>query len=120
MARRQKGEGSIWFSKSENTWICEITLPDGRRKKKRNKVKQVVVDWRFEQRQNIHLNLPLKDDKITLGHYLDRFMDDVAEHTLKPSTIRSYRYLIEDHINLPLAEPSSLNCVLSRYNTFIR
>jgi len=98
LARRQKGEGSIFYSKGEQRWIATVTLPDGRKKRKRHKDKQVVQEWRFEQIQKLRENRPLIDDNVTLSEYLDRFMDDVVEHTLKPSTIRSYRYLIEDHI----------------------
>jgi integrase len=98
LTRRTKGEGSIYWSRSEQTWIAEITLPDGRRKKKRSKDKKVVQDWRIEQQHKISLNIPLADEKTSVGEYLDRFLSDVVEHTLKPSTIRSYRYLIDKHI----------------------
>ncbi len=53
----------------------------------------------LEQRKTIQNNLLIDDERLTLGDYLDRFMNEVAVHSLAPSTIRSYNYLIRDHIN---------------------
>ncbi len=108
MARRSKGEGSIFWSRSEKTWVGKFTLPDGREVRKRNKDRKVVDDWLFETRKAARENKPLIDEKTTLGEYLDRFIDEVASPTLKPSTIRSYRYLIDSHI-----KPSLGNVKLS-------
>lgn len=96
--RRSKGEGSIFKEKSTDFWCAELTLPDGKRKRKRSKKQHVVREWLHEQQSAIQTNLLLKDERITLAQYLDRFIDDVAAHTLAPSTLRSYRYLIRDHI----------------------
>jgi integrase len=98
LARRTKGEGSIYWSRSEKTWIAEITLPDGRRKKKRAKDKQVVQDWIFEQRKAIKENKAVPDDKITFGQFADKFLKEVASHTLKASTYSSYETMLRVHI----------------------
>jgi len=95
--RRAKGEGTIFKEKSGN-WRADVTLPNGKRKSKRSKSQQVVKDWLLEQRKAQKDNLLLKDEKITVGEYLDRYLADVAAHTLKPSTLHSYNYLIRDHI----------------------
>jgi integrase len=96
--KRARGEGSIFKEASTGYWCAKITLPDGQTKRKRARSQQIVRDWLLEQRKAVKENLLLKDEQITLGAYLDRFMDDVAAHTLAPSTIRSYSYLIRDHI----------------------
>jgi len=96
--RRARGEGSIFKEASTDYWRAYVTLPDGSRKYKRSKSQQVVKDWLLQQRQAMRDSLLLSDERLTIGDYLDRFMSDVAAHTLAPSTIRSYSYLIRDHI----------------------
>lgn len=95
--RRAKGEGSIFI---ENTgyWCAEITRPDGKKKRKRSRKQHLVREWLLEQQYAIQTNLHLKDDRLTVSQYHDRFIDDAAAHTVAPSTLRSYSYLIRDHI----------------------
>ncbi len=96
--KRSNGEGSIYFSESENTWVAEITLPDGKRKKKRSKKQQVVKDWLFEYRKQIKENGRLIDERMALSQFLVKFLEDTAKHTLKPKTFSSYKWIIETHV----------------------
>ncbi|MGB3713862.1 MAG: site-specific integrase [Candidatus Promineifilaceae bacterium] len=96
--RRAKGEGSIFKEKTTDYWVAEITLPNGRKRRKRSRQQQVVQDWLLDQRKAVVDNVFLVDERITVGDYLDYFMSNVAAHTLAPSTIHSYSYLIRDHI----------------------
>ena len=96
--RRAKGEGSIYKEEFSGCWVAQITLPNGQRKKKRSKRQQVVRQWLHDQHSAVQSNLLLKDERLSVGEYLKRFVDDVAAHSLAPSTIRSYSYLIRDHI----------------------
>jgi len=97
-SRRAKGEGSVFREKSTGYWVAEITLPNGKKRRKRSKQQQVVKKWLLDQRKAVIDNVFLNDERITVADYLDRFMSEVAAHTLAPSTIRSYNYLIRDHI----------------------
>ena len=96
--RRSNNEGSIFLEQSTNLWCADITLPDGRRKRKRSKSQKVVREWLLAQREAIRDNLLIQDENITVEIYLDRFMHDVAAHTLKPKTINSYQSFINKHI----------------------
>ncbi len=96
--KRNDGEGSIYYSESESTWIAEISLPDGKRKKKRSKKQQVVKDWLFEYRKLIKENRRLIDERITLSEFLKKYLTDTAKHTLKPKTYASYKWIIETHV----------------------
>ena len=40
----------------------------------------------------------IDDTRITYGDFLDRFMSDVAAHTLRPKTIESYESIVRVHI----------------------
>jgi hypothetical protein len=79
--RRAKGEGSI-FKENTGYWCAEITRPDGTKKRKRSKKQHVVRKWLHDHQSAIQSNLLLKDERITLAQYLDRFIDDVAAHIL--------------------------------------
>jgi integrase len=52
----------------------------------------------FEQRKAIKEQRALPDDKMTFAQLSDRFLNDVARHTLKPKTFESYEYLLTSHI----------------------
>lgn len=96
--RRNKGEGSIYYSRSEKTWVGKITLPDGRRLQKRNKDKAVISDWLLEQRKAISEHRIIPDSNITFNEFADRFLADVAKHTMKEKTYVSYEGYLRLHI----------------------
>jgi hypothetical protein len=58
-----------------------------------------VRDWLLEQRKAIQKNLIVKNERIMVTEHLDRFIEDVVVNSVRPSTLRSYIYLIRDHIN---------------------
>ena len=96
--RRSKGEGTIFFSESQNLWVAEITLPSGKRKRKYGKTQGEVKNWLLKQRETVSKGLSVKDDRVTVADYFKRYLDDVVTHTLKPKTISSYKYIIESHV----------------------
>lgn len=104
MARRQKGEGSVYFSRSEKCWIAKFTLPDGTRIRKRSKDKQMVSNWLFEQRKAIKEHRTIPDGSITLNELADRFLEDVAAHTMKEKTFISYEAYFRLHIRPTLGK----------------
>jgi integrase len=112
-SRRTRGEGSVFFSRSEKTWIAEITLPDGSRKRKRSKDKQVVTQWLFEQRKVVSERGSLPDDKVTFAQFADRFMEDVAKHTLKEKTYITYESYLKLHL-LPDLGNQKLNAITAQ------
>ena len=95
--RRAKGEGSI-FKEQTGYWCAEITLPSGKRKRKRSKQQQVVKNWLLDQRKTIRTGFLLPDEKILFGDFLDHFIVNVATPTLKSKTVESYRWLSDSHI----------------------
>lgn len=113
MKRRGKDEGSIYFDQGRGYWTAQVTLPDGSRKYKRSKEKQVVTTWLFEQRKTISSYKGLPDDKITLNDFATRFIEDVAQHTMKEKTVASYQDYLRLHI-LPDLGKYKLSSITSR------
>lgn len=103
MKRRAKGEGTI-YQNPKGLWVSQITLPNGKRKVKYSKTQKVVMDWLLTQRQAVQANNWVDEDKITLSAFIDRYLKDVAAHTLRPKTLESYESLIRLHIKPELGE----------------
>jgi len=97
--RRSRGEGSIYFLKSKGLWVSKITLPDGSRKVKYGKSQKEVRDYHQETLNQLRQGMMVKDDNITVSEFLNRYMESVAKHTLRPRTIEAHSSLIRIHIN---------------------
>lgn len=99
--KRSSGEGSLFFSQSEQCWIAEIVLPDGRKKRKRSKKQYIVREWLQNSLTELKNGNFVSDDRFTVDNLLEKYLNEVADKTLKPKTIDSYRYITIKHI-LPL------------------
>lgn len=95
--RRSKGEGSI-FQRSNGLWVAQINLPSGKRKVKYSRNQKAVREWLLSQRDALKRGMLVEADKITVSDFIDRYMSDVAAHTLRPKTFESYEYIVRLHI----------------------
>jgi len=96
--RRSKGEGSLYFNDLIERWVAQITLPNGQRKSKSSKVQKEVRDWLINQRNKHREGLYVTDEQIKLGDFLDRYMEDVAKHSLRPHTYQRNYDIVSNHI----------------------
>lgn len=97
--RRGRGEGSLYYHDTRKCWVGQFNLPDGKTKTKYGKTQKEVKDWLLRMRGDYRDGFLVDEDKITVSEFLQRYMDDVARHSLRPKTIESYEYLIRLHIN---------------------
>lgn len=95
--RRSNGEGTLFFSKSEERWIAEISLPNGKRKRKRAKSQKKAQRWLLEMRKQVQDGFISKDENITVGEFLERFLEEAVFHSVKYSTYRSYKHWVHGH-----------------------
>lgn len=103
MARREKGEGSLYQAK-DKTWVYQFSV-DGRRKTKRFRrkadAKAFIEALTAGQTESVNERPsagPRKADPITVGEWLDRWLEKYAKPTVKLSTYCSYEQLIRGHI----------------------
>jgi integrase len=96
--RRSKGEGSIWYNESDGRWKAQITLPDGKRRGKSAKTQKDVRDWLIQQRNQVKEGLYVADDQLRVGTYLDRYLENVSVHQLRPRTYNRHYDLVNKHI----------------------
>ena len=107
--KRADGEGSLFFSESEGVWIGEVVLPDGRKKRKRSKLQKIARAWLEEQKEAVKEGMWVSDETARYGDFLDRYMEEIAAHTLKPKTQENYYFIIKNHIKPDLGDTLIVN-----------
>lgn len=95
--RRGRGEGSI-FERADGRWCAKATLPDGRAKAIYGKTRKEVATRLTELLAAIEKGLPVGNDRITVGQYLETWLEQVAKPRLKPATFVSYTGLVQHHL----------------------
>ena len=95
--RRSKGEGSIYL-RPDGLWVAQVTLADGKRKKKYSKVQKDVREWLQTQRNQLRDGVWVKDDTLTVANFFDRFLNDTLKLKLKANTFESYSDIVRLHI----------------------
>src|SRR5215213_5867756 len=96
--RRSSGEGSVFWWEKKGLWVARITLPDGKKKTKYNKKQSVVKEWLLTARGDLRDGVLPKDDTVTLGGFLNNYMDTVGSQILRPTTQKMYELYIRLHI----------------------
>jgi hypothetical protein len=101
MAKRGPNEGSI-YKRKDGRWVGVINTGyrDGKRKRKcvYGDTRASVRD-RFTAALRAHQqNLPLVGERESMKHFLERWLEDSAKPTVRPSTYRSYEQMVRIHI----------------------
>ena len=104
MARREKGEGSLYQAK-DKSWVFQYSV-DGKRKTKRFRRKadaKAFMAALTVGQTEISVEQPLaagpqKAEPITVGEWMDRWLEKYAKPTVKLSTYCSYEQLIRSHV----------------------
>jgi integrase len=96
--RRSSGEGSVFWWEKKGLWVARITLPDGTKRTKYNKKQSVVKDWLLENRNQLRQGILPADDTVTLGEFLNNYMETVGKQILRPTTQKMYNSYIRVHI----------------------
>lgn len=95
--KRSSGEGSI-FQRKDGRWVAAITLPNGKKKTKYAKTQREARQWLFDMRKAKEEGLLLDVKRITVGQFLDRWVQDVVAHTLRPTSRQGYEEVIRNHV----------------------
>ena len=103
MAKRERGEGSLYQAK-DKTWIYQYSV-DGKRKTKRFRRKadakafmDALGSVQVENVIEALTTVPQKSEPITVGEWMDRWLEKYAKPTIKLSTYCSYEQFIRGHI----------------------
>jgi integrase len=105
MSKRGSGEGTI-FEERPGRWVGSITtgyeFKDGKRRRVRKKfvaptrgeVQDKLVEALDKQRRGVNV----APEKITLGQFLDAWLEHTVKPNLRPKTYRSYEQMVRNHL----------------------
>jgi integrase len=100
MGRRGHGEGALFYEEDRDRWVALLELPpDGSGRRRRRKVTgRTKTEARRKLRQlqrRLEDGLPTGNGSITLGDFLERWLDDVLPargQVQAKSTVTNYRW----------------------------
>lgn len=97
--RRRRGEGSVFYSKSEKTWIARVSLGIVNGKRVGHKARaRTEAGAKRELERLLRAYVSDTDPAIeTLDEYLRHWLE--SHRRVRPSTLRSYREHVETHIS---------------------
>ncbi len=106
--KRANGEGSVW-QRPNGTWVAQVSFTDpatGKpdRKSVSGRTKREVLKKKRELEAAKDINRLVSNDKITLGQWIDRWLEVYKKPALKYSTWYSYKRLTENHIKPALGK----------------
>lgn len=102
-SRRGHNEGSIYQRASDGLWVATVSLgygPNGKRKRKpiygktRKEVAEKLKTLLHEQQSG----LPIVTERQTLAQFLQHWLSEVAQPSLRASTFSTYESHIRTHI----------------------
>lgn len=115
---RGHGEGSI-HRRKDGRWAGVLDLgvgPDGKRQRRYvyGQTRKEVADKLNKTRAEAEAGILAAPDRLTLGDLVQRWLDTVAAHRVRPVTLESYRRYARVHIpaalgNLPLKKVQPLH-----------
>jgi integrase len=102
-ARRGRSEGSVFFRESDKQWVGSISLGyDGTGKRKRRTVYGATKQEAQEKLRHLQGEADtgtLADaEKLTVGAYLQRWLDNTAKNTVRATTLERYEVLVRLHL----------------------
>lgn len=103
IARREKGEGTLYQAK-DKSWVYQYSV-DGKRKTKRFRRKTdakafmaALATGQTEISVEKPSIVPQQAEPITVGEWMDRWLEKYAKPIVKLSTYCSYEQLIRSHV----------------------
>ena len=88
--KRSNGDGSIYYEKSRDRWVCAIIDPSGKRVVKRFKTEQEAKDYLTVIKSSIITNSYIQPTEYTFGQWLIDYLKLYIIPNREPSTIRTY------------------------------
>ena len=92
----------------DGRFMTRLTLPDGTRKTFYGKTAAEATRKRDRARAQLQRGLPIPDETLTTGSWLQHWFEHIHVQEVKPSTIRSQRSILQRHLlpafgRIPLA-----------------
>ncbi len=102
MSRRGHGEGSIYHRPKEGRWVALLDLgwQDGTRRRKPfyGRTRAEAAEKLRTAQAKLDAGLPIIDERVRVGEFLERWLADVVKPGRAPDTWRGYRNNVRNHI----------------------
>jgi integrase len=95
--KRRPGEGSV-YRRSDGRWVCEITLEDHSRKQYYFKTEKEALARKQEALDELAKGILAVGPQQTVQQFLEYWLEDVYKPTVRLSTFRNCRILVNKHI----------------------
>lgn len=95
--RRGNHEGTIRQRKGDGRWEAMISLPDGSRKSVYGETRREAAEKLGALRRSLEAGLPVADDRLTLGAYLDEWLASI-QPTVRDTTYQRHIDYVRLHI----------------------
>lgn len=107
MAKRGQNEGSI-TKRKDGRWVARFTVgyEGGSQKRKciYGRTREEVSEKLTAALRNRQLGLPVSNDKIAFGEYLDRWLEESVRPTVRPRTYIRYEGDVRNHLKPALGK----------------
>ncbi len=97
MTKRGANEGSIYLRR-DGRWAAATSTGDGRRKYVYGRTQAEVTGKLRKAQQALAQGLQLADERITVGGFLERWLDESARPVLRPKTYELYEAIVGGHL----------------------
>lgn len=99
MAKRGNGDGSVYFDAVNGVWTAQVELPrskDGRRRRRKftGKTRREVRDRLDAVIGRQRVGMPEPDERLTVGTFLQRWIDDDVPGTVSDGTLDTYQRVL--------------------------
>jgi integrase len=95
--KRGNNEGNI-YQRESGLWEARVSLPGGRRKSVYGHTRREVQEKLTALLRDVQQGLPVPTGRETIGHFLERWLEDAAKPAVAPATHDSYRRMIARHL----------------------
>lgn len=101
--RRGRGEGAIYKLKHRDLWATIVTIGYDRAGKRTRryvygKTKKEVQDKLLKLQDDVSKGALANLDKISVGEFLRRWLDDSVKNSVRPTTFARYELIIRKHV----------------------
>src|SRR6266545_520722 len=96
--KRGNGEGSVYFDERLKIWRATVQIGAGKRRYLSGKTRQDVAQKLVAAAREIQQGQLPPNQRLTLGQYLDQWLEQSAKPRLKATTFESYHHYITKHI----------------------
>lgn len=97
-AKRGNGEGGIYQRQSDGLWCASVSLDQGKRKVIYGKTRKEVAEKLNAALQRKQRGIPFGSDRLSVGAWLDHWLDHVVKPEREPTTHEGYEISIRLHI----------------------